>query len=303
MAGRPLPSENEVEFLAESIFWNSDVEITKAKYAETRSAYLSRDHVTPTTRIVHPDPLVESVRYQICEGELLQNFARPRPIRRTAEKPVEIYILTNVPIPIPVDQLTTWKEMKPTNKFAVAEARGVLLENAVDMAAAYPDLFANGQAARNAKRAERSVQIPYKDSLIGKLHTPLATARYQLPGAGQKPKTAFFDPQQIPDIRAWLTGYLGELRLCEVGSPRVAVAATDDLAEWQSGTMPRSIVAAVVRVQRSCAISQEELAQHCGVSRPHLANVLQGRFGLAKAAAAKVKAFLADPPVVQPNLI
>ena len=66
--------------------------------------------------------------------------------------------------------------------------------------------------------------------------------------------------------------------------------------------MPRSIAAKVVGAQKDCAISQEEMAQRFGVSRPHLANALQGRFGLAEDAVARIKAFLDDPPTVQPNL-
>jgi hypothetical protein len=51
----------------------------------------------------HPDPLAEAVRFAICEGELMQAVGRGRGVRRRAETPLEVLILTDVPIPIPVD--------------------------------------------------------------------------------------------------------------------------------------------------------------------------------------------------------
>jgi hypothetical protein len=62
----------------------------------------------------HPDPLVEEVRYQKMEGELIQAIGRARAIRRDESNPLDILVLTNVPIPIKVDLLTTWGEVVPT---------------------------------------------------------------------------------------------------------------------------------------------------------------------------------------------
>ena len=89
----------------------------------------------------------------------------------------------------------------------------MVLENAVDIAAAYPDLFINAQAMRNAKR---TVYFSYRESPIGESHSPLSEVRYQRHGVGQKMKSAYFNSKQIPDIRDWLSGYLGELRFCEI---------------------------------------------------------------------------------------
>lgn len=74
----------------------------------------------------------------------------------------------------------------------------------------------------------------------------LRTVEYQLAGAGKSRQRAVFDPREIGDIREWLTKHLGELCLCDVETPRAAPAATDDLAAWESGIMPRSVVAVVV---------------------------------------------------------
>jgi hypothetical protein len=160
---------------------------------------------------------VERVRWQICEGELIQNFARPRPIRRGADRPVEILILTNVPLALPVDHLTTWDELVP-DRLEVVGARGVVLDNNADLARAYPDLFKDTEAAKNARRrrAARTVSFPYNKVSIGKRHGPPTEVHYQLAGKGQKLKRAYYCPDQVADIRAWLTDKLGAVTVFEV---------------------------------------------------------------------------------------
>ena len=154
IAGRPQPSEDETEWLAEALFWKDPVEIKQGRFGDTASSYVSREGEVDTEAVAHPDPIVEGVRWQICEGELIQNFARPRPIRRGADRPVEILILTNVPLALPVDHLTTWDELVP-DRLEVFGARGVVLDNNADLARAYPDLFKDTEAAKNARRRPR----------------------------------------------------------------------------------------------------------------------------------------------------
>jgi hypothetical protein len=74
----------------------------------------------------HPDPLVEAVRFAICEGELVQAVGRGRGVRRTADTRLEVLILTDVPIPIPVDTLTTWKELCDYGPLSLLATKGVV---------------------------------------------------------------------------------------------------------------------------------------------------------------------------------
>ncbi len=123
---------------------------------ETLNSWPPRRLQTTAEADIHPDPLVESVRYQICEAELIQAIGRARAIRRTATTPVELLILTAVPLPLAVDQATTWSELVP-DRFQVMAARGVVPGNADDMAQAYPDLFPTADAATVAiKRSPTS---------------------------------------------------------------------------------------------------------------------------------------------------
>ena len=59
---------------------------------------------------VHPDPLVEALREQTVEAQLLQALGRSREIRRGPLNPVNFHIYTSVPLRgIAVDEILNWK--------------------------------------------------------------------------------------------------------------------------------------------------------------------------------------------------
>jgi putative DNA primase/helicase len=103
----------------------------------------------------HPDPLAEDIRWSICEGELLQIIGRPRGVNRTEVDPLQIDILTDVCLPITVDEAVAWGDVVP-NEFDEMLNHGVWLENAADMSKGFPDLWANHKAARNARERTAS---------------------------------------------------------------------------------------------------------------------------------------------------
>jgi len=73
--------------------------------------------------------------------------------------------LTNVVLPIEVDEVTTWDAIQP--KLAeVMRARGAVPVNYGDMAKAYPDLFVSRPAAKMALLRENQSQTPIEDYLI-----------------------------------------------------------------------------------------------------------------------------------------
>ena len=74
----------------------------------------------------------------------------------------------------------------------------------------------------------------------------------------------------------------GEWR--QVGAP---------LIDYDGGVLPPELVQAVRDAQRARQITQDALARQIGVSRPQLANALQGRFGLSRTAATNLLVWLA----------
>lgn len=65
------------------------------------------------------------------------------------------------------------------------------------------------------------------------------------------------------------------------------------LTDYDGGVLPEDLVRAVRDAQRVRQMTQDAVARQIGVSRPQLANALQGRFGLSRSAAANLLAWLA----------
>ncbi len=110
----------------------------------------SKSHAVPGE--AHADLTAEAIRWSICEAELIQAMGRGRGVNRTAGTPLQIDLLTDVVLPVTVSELIGWRELCPSRRDRMA-LRGVVLENAADMAACFPDLWANRDAAK--KDAQR----------------------------------------------------------------------------------------------------------------------------------------------------
>jgi len=98
------------------------------------------------------------------------------------------------------------------DRFDEMVLRGAVLENAADMARAYPDLWESPEAARKAK--QRRGTNAFNESSL-KAFVPLLVS-YQPAGAGQKVRRAWFAPAVIGDPRTWLEDRLGPLATYEV---------------------------------------------------------------------------------------
>ena len=56
----------------------------------------------------HPDPLVESVRWQLHEAKAMQAVGRARAVNRTEDTPLDIDILGDIVLPLTVDEAGPW---------------------------------------------------------------------------------------------------------------------------------------------------------------------------------------------------
>ena len=150
--------------------------------------------------------------------------------------------------------------------------------------------------------------IPYEEILIGERghprppqtlpgRQPPLLVRYHPAGKGQRPRHAWWDPQVIPDPREWLEQRLGPLVRLEVVEEDQAAGINAALAVWESGTAPSEVAQAFRVAYQEQGLSQRLAASVLGISRPHLANILAGRFGASPSVVANMKAFLSDPPL------
>jgi putative DNA primase/helicase len=87
---------------------------TSVGYPMAPAALRMRDGTgRAVVRPVHPDPAVEGLRWQKTEGEMLQALGRARWSRRTAATPLDMLILSDLPLPeIPVDRAVRWADIE-----------------------------------------------------------------------------------------------------------------------------------------------------------------------------------------------
>jgi hypothetical protein len=160
LVGRTIPAPERVEAIAGALTGVQPVKMPPAEEGkpspEEGKPSPWYDRVTRGIRMVdgtgiavetdqHPDPMAESVRYQICEAELMQALGRARGINRTAEKPLQIDVLADVVLPITVDEVVAWEEPSPAVEMAI---EGIVLATPGDMSRAWPGLWATVTAAR-----------------------------------------------------------------------------------------------------------------------------------------------------------
>ena len=226
VVGRTMPTLGAVERLAEALGGAAVQEITNGWFDRgdaIREGLGGQAEAVESER--HPNPIAEAIRWQICEGELVQIIGRGRGVNRTADNPLDVLILTDAPIPVPVAETIGAADLDPSSFDMMAGAGGVVLYNARHASSAYPDLWGSPKAAEHSIR--RSPPSLYKNILlIEEWGTPRANeirgaeATYQVAGAGQKPADAWFDPALVPDIATWLSRHLGPLAWCRVQEVR-----------------------------------------------------------------------------------
>jgi hypothetical protein len=79
----------------------------------------------------------------------LQAVGRGRGIQRTVETPLKVWILTDVPIPIPVDQLIDSRTIGDAGPLDVLAARGIIPLDYIGIAAALSDWFESASKVKN----------------------------------------------------------------------------------------------------------------------------------------------------------
>jgi hypothetical protein len=228
IAGRPLPPALSVTQQAEALFGAAIPEVER-NYVEREAAIPIAPEIDGYNAVLvkqwgHPDPMAELLRWQVCEAGVIQAIGRARGILRTEADPLDVWLLTDVPVPeigavVPV----LWGEISPSLYDLMLAAGGVWLENAADAARAYPDIAGSAQAVRDARRG-RSVESTYKVNLISRLHTPplKSTPReafYKRAAAGCKIARAIFLPGLVAELRRWLEERLGPLAEFREESP------------------------------------------------------------------------------------
>lgn len=211
--GRTLPTSTAVRAATEALTGVGQEALTYERGNAIRE--LPGGRVIPATWWRYPDRIGEALRWQACEAEVVQIVGRLRGANRTAANPADVLLLTDLPVPLPVEPIDM-ADLAPGPAHLMLAAAGIAFANPTDAATANPALWGNREAAKKAFQRAR-----WGHSCIGgTLYTgmspsgPLWRVDYQRAGARFSPTSALFDPAIIPDIEAELTRLLGPLASC-----------------------------------------------------------------------------------------
>jgi putative DNA primase/helicase len=234
--GRTLPGPEAVEAMAAALTGKEPVRVQGQEdgrrwyQPEVRGAGMCDGTGVGIQCDVHPDPVCEAIRFQICEAEIIQAIGRARGVNRTRETPLDIDILANVVLPVDLTEASIWRE---PSTLIEAFADGILLTNRNDMWRFWRRVWPNEKAAQRALEdlpeamREQTGTSFYKESgippegrsghsSIKGITKDFVPIWYQLPGERMRPRHGFFDPAIVPEPRAWLEERLGQLAAFEV---------------------------------------------------------------------------------------
>jgi putative DNA primase/helicase len=213
----------------------------------------------PTQDRRHPDDLVEALRAHITLGEIIQAMGRGRGVRRGADKPVQIVILSDAVMPFPVDEIVSQAAKDISHRDLMLAEGGIAFEDGTSAAKAYPGLYRSPVNARDLFREERNradrttawgslreisirephALLPEAGSAVERKDVwgrSLSLALFQKAGERQRPQRAWFDAALCPDPRGFIEAAVGPLARFEVTGPSgdpisLPVAVGSDLTD------------------------------------------------------------------------
>ena len=146
----------------------------------------------------HPDAMVEAVRWQTTEAELLQAIGRARAVNRDAASPLTLKLVFYECLPIVVNRVSHWE---PPSLLIETANDGLMLKSPIDLVRLWPQIWSNEKAAY------RTVQqgVP---TLPG-----FDLVHYQMTADKMMTREGWFNRSIIPDPATWLNQRLGPLNL------------------------------------------------------------------------------------------
>ena len=114
---------------------------------------------------VHPDPMAEAIRWQICEGELVQAIGRARGVNRTAATPLAVDIMADVVLPLTVDEVVQWPQV-PAGAEVEMLADGHLARQPERHGQVLAEGVGDGGGSQAMAGAVHTVPNPYKEYSI-----------------------------------------------------------------------------------------------------------------------------------------
>lgn len=244
VVGRTAPSPAGVECMAEALTGVA-IDPLPRWYEKADAAYETADGTfRPAETDRHPNAVAEAIRWHIWEAELIQIIGRARGVNRTKDNPVDILVMTNAPLPIPVERLISAADLKPSPADFMMAAGGVSLENPTDASTSYHNIWVTREVAKKAmerhtkailgtnRNKKYLITACPQDRREGSSNVRVS---YQLSGHGKRPSVAWVDLNLVSDPEAWLTERLGPLVNFALGPANQEAVAVASLPEIPGG--------------------------------------------------------------------
>ena len=329
--GRPLPPHVNAERMAGALSGTPPHELKNANEGYDRTDIVRLMRCGGGYKQIlgegncHPDPIAETIRSQIADGQIIQAIGRARGIWRTEQNPVDIFVLSDAVLPVPVDGfLQEAFVFEQSQEERMLAEGGIAFYSAAAAAKAYPALYRTQKAAEHAlarsKQAASSMSpFPYKKPLYGfgeMLQDRLAEVFYRKQGPSYRRERALVDLRRILDPRTYLEGLLGPLAEFEllnvdfeadsVAGPVVLAPPIPPVINPPPVKQGPSIVLNLDGFRAAIRDSHTDmgaLALKLGVSLPHLSNMLRGRRRMTPEFEVELIGHLEDCPKLQGRLL
>jgi hypothetical protein len=236
--GRQQPPPAAMERAAEALSGRPVEHLAARKWYPLRDAKreLATGELVLTEAEFHPDPLVEKLRWAACEGELVQIVERGRGAERTPFSPLDVWLLTNVPVPLPIDEVIHSDDLRPRAEDLMLAQLGRMFENAGDAARAlHPDLT-EAQIARKAATLRQRMHEERETHGCNWQPPPgLVRASYRKQAAGAHHNGVWLPKDEAAGLAAELADLVGPL----ASGPEIASSGASIGSEHQNSLTER----------------------------------------------------------------
>lgn len=136
---------------------------------------------------------------------MVQAIGRGRAVNRTATNPLNIYVLADVVLPMPV-KVVPWSDVAANPIEQMLAAKACAVRSATDAAKLFGDMFSGMESARRALE-----RVPYD----WQPPPGVVEVRYQPAGTGCPIRRALVVAKHIDRVKNWLIAGIGPLALWE----------------------------------------------------------------------------------------
>ncbi|TXL62662.1 hypothetical protein [Zeimonas arvi] len=219
--GRNEPPITAVEELARAVFFKSPEAIGSVPNWSTEvRGVRARGRKFGVDVVRHPDDRVQAVLEQLREAESEQAIDRLRLVH--CATPKEVYLLSNIPLDVDVDELVDWDDLMEGRRVeqAFSQLSGVLPLSGEWLAQRFPRLWRTRAAAERDVARWRKDRQSSKRTTIGKLS--VVEHEYRPAASKQRAWSRCVSRHPSPDAtRVELEALLGQLVLMR-GAPSSA---------------------------------------------------------------------------------